>query len=78
MCKEEFFWVQKSTLLNINFDRIVLNELHLMLRVTDVLLRNLVWACADLDLQSVSFTSTTITKDYHLNKLTEKIEMIEK
>ena len=31
-------------LLNIDISRILIDELHLMLRITDILLRNLVWA----------------------------------
>ena len=38
-----------SPLIKIPIDNIVIDELHLMLRITDVLLRNFVWAMEKLD-----------------------------
>ncbi len=38
-------------LLNIDVDHMVLDELHLMLRVSDVLLRNLIWAMIYRDME---------------------------
>ena len=39
----------KEPLLNIEVDHVAIDKLHLMLRVTDVLLRNLVWAIISRD-----------------------------
>ena len=40
-----------SPLLDIDMSNIVVDELHLMLRVTDILIRNLVWAMLLLDMK---------------------------
>ena len=46
----------------------VIDELHLMLRVSDILLRNLIWAAAADGTDNVRTTSTTI------NLLAEQIK----
>ena len=52
MKKKDRFGCQNPPLINIDPAKTILDELHLMLRVTDVLIRNLVWAMIDLDLRS--------------------------
>ena len=42
-----------APLFNIDISDIVLDELHLMLRVTDVLIRNIIWAVVHKDLTEV-------------------------
>ncbi len=38
-------------LLNIDVDEMIVDELHMMLRVSDVLLRNLIWAMMYRDME---------------------------
>ena len=52
MKKKDRFGCQYPPLINIDPAKTIIDELHLMLRVTDVLTRNLVWAMIDLDLRS--------------------------
>lgn len=47
--KKDNYGCIEPPLLNIDIHRIVLDELHLMLRVSDVLIRNMVWAMAAMD-----------------------------
>lgn len=60
--KEMRYGCQNPPLLNIELSRIVLDELHLMLRVFDVLMRNLVWAML-----------SSSEKDIRLNRLLQAI-----
>ena len=46
---KENYCCDKQPLLNIPLDHIVVDELHLMLRVTDILLENIVHECLDWD-----------------------------
>ncbi len=56
-------------LIKIDPSMVVLDELHLMLRVTDVLIRNLIWAMIDLDLKSHHMGVTPV----HLDRLLDSI-----
>ena len=57
----------KETLLNIELDRIVVDELHLLLRITDVLTANLITEVTDCDIQAN--LENKQNKETHLNKL---------
>ncbi len=52
-------------LLNVAISNIVVDELHLMLRVTDVLIRNLIWAMLHLD-----------TKEQHQGKEAQFVDRL--
>lgn len=52
-------------LLNFEVNDIVIDELHLMLRVTDILLRNLIWAMLHMDMRDNGET--------HLKALVDEI-----
>ena len=52
---------QHSPLLEIDPDHVILDELHLLLRVTDVLIRNLVFEMVRLDLQDMHRGNSTNT-----------------
>ncbi len=56
-------------LLNIDVPNIVIDELHLMLRVTDVLIRNMIWAMIHNDLREVQQRR----QPQHLDKLVQRI-----
>lgn len=43
------FGVVHPPLLNFDLDQLIIDELHMMLRVSDVLLRNLIWAMVSFD-----------------------------
>lgn len=43
------FGVKHKPLLKVNIDHFILDELHLMLRITDILLRNVILDCKDKD-----------------------------
>ncbi|CAH3035392.1 unnamed protein product, partial [Pocillopora meandrina] len=45
----ENYCCDKQPILNIPLDHIVVDELHLMLRITDILIGNLVQECLDWD-----------------------------
>ncbi len=66
---KDHYGCQKTPLINIDPSHIILDELHLMLRVTDILIRNLVWAMIELDLKTHHMGSTPV----HLNRLLETI-----
>ena len=55
-------------LLQFETTNIVIDELHLMLRITDVLLRNLIWAMIQKDLQE-----RNNTRD-HMEQLVQAIQ----
>ena len=42
-CKRNEFGVAHEPLLEIDLSNVIIDELHLMLRVTDILIRNLMW-----------------------------------
>ena len=75
-------WAQKSKgenyccvhkpLLNIPLDHIILDELHLMLRVTDVLIGNIIEDVMQWD-DKESARAHTGKKTIHLDKLTQAI-----
>ena len=50
---------QHAPLLKVDPDHVILDELHLLLRVTDILIRNLVFEMARLDLQDKQRGNTT-------------------
>lgn len=53
--KNQCFGFARPPLVNISLDNVVADELHLMLRITDVLLRNLIDEARDMDeLQGVT------------------------
>ncbi len=56
-------------LLNIDVSNVVIDELHLMLRVTDVLIRNIIWAMIYNDLREVQQKR----QPKHLDKLVQTI-----
>ena len=57
----------KSPLISVPLDRIVLDELHLLLRIGDVLLRNLIWYMDSLDHHSKT----------HMGQQTNHIQQLE-
>ena len=52
-------------LLHFEVSDIIIDELHLMLRVTDVLLRNLIWAMIHNDLKKRDGSSTNLNRLVH-------------
>ena len=60
-------------LLNIPLDHIILDELHLLLRFTDVLLSNLIEDAMELDDKDDFFKKKGEPKGTHLRKLTQLI-----
>ena len=62
-----------SPLLNIPLDHIILDELHLLLRFTDVLLSNLIEDAMELDDKDDFFKKKGQPKGTHLRKLTQLI-----
>ena len=56
-------------LLNIPVNKIIVDELHLMLRITDVLLRNLIWAMIAQDIIECHHSRPAV----YLNQLVESI-----
>lgn len=56
----------RPPLLNFELTDVIIDELHLMLRVTDVLLRNLIWAMIHMDLRDRG--------DTHLKALVNEIK----
>ncbi len=58
-------------LLNISIDKIIVDELHLMLRITDVLLRNLIWGMIAQDIIECHHSRPAI----FLNKVVESIRL---
>lgn len=70
--KHEYCFVE-SPLLKIPFDHIILDELHLLLRITDVLLSNLIEDAMEWDDKSDFLKKRGEPKGVHLRKLTQKI-----
>ena len=62
-----------SPLIKIPIDNIVIDELHLMLRITDVLLRNLVWAMEKLDQNERQQGKQRSASNNHLDQLVNTI-----
>ncbi len=62
--------IKDPPLLSIGFDKIVLDELHLMLRISDVLLRNLIWGTIGQDLVDRHHSRPTV----YLDQLVEAIK----
>ena len=56
---------KNSPLLNFAISDIIIDELHLMLRVTDILLRNLIWAMIYMDMRNKG--------ESNLNKIVNEI-----
>ena len=57
----------REPLLNIELDHVVVDELHLLLRITDVLTANLITEVTDWDIEAN--LEEKQSKDAHLNKL---------
>lgn len=70
--KGENYCCVHQPLLNIPLDHIILDELHLMLRVTDVLIGNIIEDVMQWD-QKESLLTPTGKKKIHLDKLTQAI-----
>ncbi len=56
---------KNSPLLNFAISDIIIDELHLMLHVTDILLRNLIWAMIYMDMRNKG--------ESNLNKIVNEI-----
>ncbi len=65
------FGCQNTPLFNIAISNVVIDELHLMLRVTDILIRNLIWAMLQLDIKEKHLGRP----QQFLDKLINKIRM---
>jgi len=63
----------KQPLLNIPLDHIVVDELHLILHVTDILIENLVYECLDWDREDDLDKKKHEAKGAHLKNLTQVI-----
>lgn len=72
-CKDNFC-CDKKPLLNIKLDHIVVDELHLMLRVTDILTENLVTGCLDWDEEDEMNRKRGEPQGLHLKKLIQVIK----
>ena len=67
------FGFVETPLIKIPFDHIILDELHLLLRITDVLLANLIEDAMEWDDKSDFLNKKGETKGIHLHKLVETI-----
>jgi len=70
--KGENYCCVDQPLLNISLDHIILDELHLMVQVTDVLIGNIIEGVMQWD-EKESFLTPTGKKKIHLDKLTQAI-----
>ena len=61
----------QEPLLNIELDHIVVDELHLLLRITDILTANLITEVIEWDIEEC--LENKKNKDAHLNKLVSSI-----
>ena len=66
---EQKFCFVETPLLKIPFDHIILDELHLLLRITDVLLSNLIEDAMEWDDKSDFLKKKAEPKGAHLQKL---------
>lgn len=73
MFKKNDYSCCNEPLLNIELDHVVVDELHLMLRVTDVMTKNIVLEMLDWDKEDEFDRVRGEKKGVHLQKLIEVI-----
>ena len=71
MASENFCSIHEP-LLSITLDHIIADELHLLLCVSDVLLKNVIWEVMDWDKEE-QVAQKDKNKHQHLDKLVNKI-----
>lgn len=76
MCQKskDNYCCDQPPLFNIGLDHIVVDELHLLLRVKDILLENIVYECIDWDKSDELYRVRGEMRGVHLRKLIETIK----